>query len=76
MLGRNLVDQKLKRDLGLSLKELEPLLSAGGGAAEMKFMECCRLLWKAEGVELVEPFIETLFNKLRRSHGASSSSVC
>jgi hypothetical protein len=64
MLAKNLVDQKLKRDMGLSLKELEPLLSAGGDAAEMKFMECCRLLWKAEGVELIEPFIEALFNKL------------
>jgi hypothetical protein len=63
MLGKSLVDQKLKRELGLSLKELEPLLSAGGDAAEMKFMECCRLLWKAEGVELIEPFI-ALFNKL------------
>ena len=64
MLGKNLVEQKLKRDLGLSLKELEPLLRAGGDDAEMKFMECCRSLWKADGVELMEPFIDALFNKL------------
>jgi hypothetical protein len=61
---KNLVDQKLKRDLSISLRELEPLLEAGGDRAEMKFMECCRALWKADGVELIEPFIEALFNKL------------
>jgi hypothetical protein len=44
MLGKDVVDQNLKRDLGLSLKELEPLLGAGGDAAEIKFMECCRLV--------------------------------
>ena len=64
MLGKNLVDERLKRDLGLSLKDLEAVLRAGGDAAETKFMECCRVLWKAEGVELIEPFIEALFNKL------------
>ena len=64
MLKKNLVDQQLKRDLGISLKELEPLLRTGGDLAEMKFMECCRVLWRADGVELIEPFIEALFNKL------------
>jgi hypothetical protein len=64
MLGKNVVDEELKRGLGLSIKEIEPFLRAGGDAAEMKFMECCRYLWKADGVELIEPFIEAVFNKL------------
>ena len=64
MLGKNIVDEELKRGLGLSIKEIEPFLKAGGDAAEMKFMECCRYLWKVDGVELIEPFIEAVFNKL------------
>jgi hypothetical protein len=44
MLGRNVVDDELKRGLGLSMKEIEPLLSAGGDAAEMKFMEMLQVL--------------------------------
>ena len=64
MVGKNVVDEELKRGLGLSIKEIEPFLSAGGDAAEMKFMECCRYLWKADGVQLIEPFIEAVFNKL------------
>ena len=64
MLGKNIVDEELKRGLGLSIKEIEPLLKAGGDAAEMKFMECCRYLWKVDEVELIEPFIEAVFNKL------------
>ncbi len=64
MLGKNAVAKELKRGLGLSMKEIEPLLRAGGDAAEMKFMECCRYLWQADGVELIEPFIEAVFNKL------------
>jgi hypothetical protein len=64
MLGKNAVDQELKRGLRLSIKEIEPLLRAGGDAAEIKFMECCRYLWKVDGVELIEPFIEAVFNKL------------
>jgi hypothetical protein len=64
MLGKNAVAKELKRGLGLSMKEIEPLLRAGGDAAEMKFMECCRHLWKADGIELMEPFIDTAFNKL------------
>src|SRR5215472_6240575 len=58
------VDEELKRGFGLSIKEIEPVLSAGGDAAEMKFMECCHYLWKVDGVELVEPFIFAAFNKL------------
>ncbi|HZN28700.1 MAG TPA: hypothetical protein VFB88_05005 [Xanthobacteraceae bacterium] len=64
MLGNDAVDEELQRGFGLSIKEIEPLLSAGGDAAEMKFMECCRYLWQADGAELTEPFIEALFNKL------------
>jgi len=64
MRGKNIVDDELKRGLGLSMTELEPLLIVGGDAAEMKFMECCRYLWQADGVELIEPFIEAVFNNL------------
>jgi hypothetical protein len=64
MLGTDDVDEELQRGFGLSINELEPLLRAGGDAAEMKFMECCRYLWQADGAELTEPFIEALFNKL------------
>jgi len=64
MVGKNVVDDELKRGLGLSIKEIEPFLRAGGDAAEMKFMECCRYLWKTDGVQLIEPFIEAVFNKL------------
>jgi hypothetical protein len=64
MLGTDDVDEELQRGFGLSIKELEPLLKAGGDAAEMKFMECCRYLWQADGVELTEPFINAAFNKL------------
>jgi hypothetical protein len=64
MLGKDALDEELQRGFGLSIKEIEPLLRAGGDAAEMKFMECCRYLWQADGAELTEPFIEALFNKL------------
>jgi hypothetical protein len=64
MFGRRAVDAELKRTLGLSLKKLEPLFAAGGDAAEKKFMECCWSLWKANGAELVDPFVEAAFNKL------------
>jgi hypothetical protein len=64
MLGMDDVDEELQRGFGLSINELEPLLKAGGDAAEMKFMECCRYLWQAEGAELTEPFIDAAFNKL------------
>jgi hypothetical protein len=64
MLGTEDVDEELQRGFGLSINELEPLLKAGGDAAEMKFMECCRYLWQADGAELTEPFIDAAFNKL------------
>ena len=64
MRGKNIVDDELKRGLGLSMTELEPLLIVGGDAAEMKFMECCRYLWQADGADLTEPFIDAAFNKL------------
>jgi hypothetical protein len=61
MLGMDDVDEELQRGFGLSINELEPLLRVGGDAAEMKFMECCRYLWQADGAELI---IEAVFNKL------------
>jgi hypothetical protein len=64
MLDRDDVDEELQRGFGLSIEELEPFVRAGGDAAEMKFMECCRYLWQADGAELIEPFIEAVFNKL------------
>jgi hypothetical protein len=60
----NDVDDALRQGLGLATSEVAPLLRAGGDAAEMKFMECCRCLWKANGAELVEPFIDAAFNTL------------
>ena len=64
MLGNRPVDAALRRTLGLSLKELEPIFTAGGASAESKFMECCRSLWKINGVELLEPFVNAAFNNL------------
>jgi hypothetical protein len=64
MRGKNVLDEELKRGLGLSMKKLAPVLKAGGNAAEMKFMECCHHLWQADGVELMEHFIEAAFNEL------------
>ena len=64
MFDRDDVDEELQRGFGLSIDGIEPLLQTGGDAAEMKFMECCRYLWQAEGAELIEPFIEAVFNKL------------
>ncbi len=40
------------------------MLAAGGDPAEKQFMECCWCLWKADGIELVEPFIDAAFNIL------------
>ena len=31
---------------------------------EKQFMECCWCLWKADGIELVAPFIDAAFNIL------------
>jgi hypothetical protein len=64
MLDMTDVDEELRRGVGLTVQEVEPLLRAGGDAAEMKFMECCRCLWKANGAELIEPFIDAAFNTL------------
>ncbi len=64
MLGKRAVDLELKRSLDLSLRRLGPLFTAGGDAAETKFMECCWCLWKAAGADLVEPFVEAAFNSL------------
>ena len=64
MLDIDDVDEELQRGFGLSINALGPLLTAGGDAAEMKFMECCRYLWQAEGAGLIEPFIEAVFNTL------------
>ena len=64
MLGVDAVDVELCQSLGLTLKELVPILKRGGDTAEKKFMECCWCLWKANGSELVEPFIEAAFNIL------------
>src|SRR5438128_476280 len=63
MLDKGAVDAEL-RSLGLSIKELRPLLAAGGDVAEKKFMECCWCLWKANGAELLEPFVNAAFNDL------------
>jgi hypothetical protein len=64
MFGKRAVDAELKRALGLSLKKLEPLFATGGDAAEKKFMECCWSLWKANGAELADSFVEAAFNNL------------
>ena len=64
MLGKRAVDAELKRTLGLSMKEVKPLFAVGGDVAETKFMECCWCLWKANGPELVEPFVDAAFNDL------------
>jgi hypothetical protein len=58
------VDAELSQSLGVTLKDLLPILKRGGDVAEQKFMECCWRLWKANGSELVEPFIEAAFNVL------------
>jgi hypothetical protein len=64
MLGKRAVDAQLSRLLGPTMKEIEPSLTVGGDSAEKQFMECCWCLWKADGIELVEPFIEAAFNIL------------
>ena len=64
MLGKHTVDVQLSQLLGLTMKEIEPILAVGGDLAEKKFMECCWRLWRAGGTELVEPFIDATFNIL------------
>ena len=36
MLAQDTVDEELQRGFGLSMKEIEPILTTGGDAAEMK----------------------------------------
>lgn len=64
MLDKRAVDTELNRSLGLTMKKLKPVIAAGGDLAERRFMECCWCLWKANGADLVEPFVEALFNDL------------
>ena len=64
MLGKRAVDEELKRSGGLSLEEARSIFTAGGDIAEKKFMECCWCLWKTNGAELVEPFVDAAFNHL------------
>src|SRR5665647_3827220 len=64
MLGNRAVDAQLSRSLGLTMKDIEPILAGGGDPAEKQFMECCWCLWKTDGIELVEPFIDAAFNIL------------
>ena len=64
MLGKRVVNAELKRSLGLSMKDLKSLFAEGGDLAEKKFMECCWCLWKANGAELVEAFVDVAFNDL------------
>ena len=64
MFPKRAVDAELERKLGMSMKDLQPLFTVGGDFAERKYMECCWCLWKADGVELVEPFVEATFNNL------------
>lgn len=62
MLVKTAVDAELSRSLRLTIKEIAPILAVGGDPAEKQFMECCWCLWKADGIELLEPFIEAAFN--------------
>jgi hypothetical protein len=64
MPGNGAVDAELRRSLGLSMGEARSIFAAGGDLAEQKFMECCWCLWKANGTELVEPFVDAAFNHL------------
>jgi hypothetical protein len=62
MFDNDAVDAELKQSLGLSMTDVKQLIKAGGDLAEQRFMECCWCLWKANGAELVEPFVEATFN--------------
>jgi len=76
MFDRDDVDEELQRGFGLSIDGIEPLLQTGGDAAEMKFMECCRYLWQAEGAELIEPLLRRSSTSCRTSRAASCSNAC
>jgi hypothetical protein len=58
------VDDELRRSLGLTTRQAKLIFRRGGDTAERKFMECCWCLWKINGSELIEPFIETAFDFL------------
>jgi len=64
MLGKRAVDAELRKSLGQTIETIKPVLSAGGDTADREFMACCWCLWKANGAELVEPFVEATFNIL------------
>ena len=62
--GSKSVETELGRSLGLTMKQAASIFRRGGDAAERKFMECCWCLWKANGSELIEAFIEAAFDVL------------
>jgi hypothetical protein len=41
MRGKHDVDAELSRSLGLTMKEIEPILAVGDDPGEKQFMECC-----------------------------------
>jgi hypothetical protein len=63
MFDNHAVDAELRQSLRLSIGELKQIIKAGGDLAEQRFMECCWCLWKANGAELLEPFVEATFNE-------------
>jgi hypothetical protein len=64
------VEAELSRSAGLSMEVARGMFAAGGDMAETKFMECCWRLWKANGSELLEPFVESMFNDLPKKSRA------
>src|SRR4051794_31616049 len=62
--GIKSVEAELGRSLGLTMKQAVSIFRRGGDAAERKFMECCWCLWRANGSELIEAFIEAAFDAL------------
>lgn len=62
--GIKSVEAELGKSLGLTMKQAVSIFRRGGDAAERKFMECCWCLWKVDGSELVEAFIEAAFDVL------------
>jgi hypothetical protein len=53
MLGKDVVDEELKRGFGMSLKEIEPLLEAGGVCHERRSDERCLRAALATAVALL-----------------------
>jgi hypothetical protein len=60
----DLAEAELRRSLGLTTRQAKLIFQRGGDTAERKFMECCWCLWKVNGSELIEPFIEATFDFL------------